>query len=108
MREFEKKNAEDNEYRKKFEKEAHEDLDALVELLGLDVVRKDQFGSTPTVVVKGAEGTSWENKEVHIGFPYGRSDYKERVTRHPLATGRVNGVRMSAVGDGAWLYSINI
>jgi len=80
--------------------ESQEDLEALAQLLNLSVIRHSQIGSTPTIVVRNRN-----DQEVHIGFPNGRHF---GIVQPPLATGRIEGITMHGIGDGPWLYYIDI
>jgi hypothetical protein len=77
-----------------------ENLHALAELLGLTIERHDRIGSTPTIVVKNEKG-----EDVHIGFPEG---YTPGVLKKPMTTGKMEGVKLQAIGDGPWLYEVDI
>ena len=69
----------------------HKDLKALVELFNLKIVKK--VGRT-TIIVKGKRG-----EDVHISM---------NIRNTLMATGQIPGVPTRILGEGSWIYRIDI
>ncbi|MBI2109037.1 MAG: hypothetical protein HYT93_02540 [Parcubacteria group bacterium] len=88
--------AEIQEFVSKQEAELKENLNSLVELFNLKVLREGHDFSSPILVVEAADGG-----EAKIGFPDG-------LKYPPCATKKIKDVPMSVYGHGPWAYHIDI
>ena len=88
--------AEIQELVSKQEAEVKGNLDSLVELFNLKVLREGRDFSNPILIVEAADGG-----EAKIGFP-------DSLKYPPCATKRIKGVPMSVYGHGPWIYHIDI
>ncbi len=81
-----------------------EDLRALADVLGLTILREENFNGSPSIVVGDGRGS-----DVYIGFPDGTHGAGGRANP-PAATGKifVPPIKMGMYGHGAWRLCIEI